>query len=193
MLPADMRGFREPYGSWNTIPILRRTRRKSAPLALVMSSPSRSTWPSVASCKRTMARPAVVLPEPLSPTSPSVSPSFTVRRMPSTAFTSPTRRWSIRPLVTGKWTFRSRTSRSGCWPFWEGESCFSAVCAAEVTVLSPARAVSHFPFPSTPSRDPVRLPRAGGLQVRTVQRPSRTCRGRRIPPAGPSGWARRPG
>jgi len=55
-------------------------------------------------------RPIVVsmdtlLPEPDSPTMPSVSPRSRVNETPSTALTNPS--------SVGKWTFRSRTSRSG--------------------------------------------------------------------------------
>src|SRR5581483_10180697 len=59
-----------------------------------------------------MARPVVDLPQPDSPTRPSVSPRLISKETPSTAFTSATFRWKIRPAVTGKYIFRSSTRTS---------------------------------------------------------------------------------
>src|SRR5687768_10804701 len=78
-----------------------------------MSSPSNSTLPEVMSSMRSTARPVVDLPQPDSPTSPRVSPRRTVKLMPSTAFTVPTRRLARMPDVIGKWTLRSSTVRTG--------------------------------------------------------------------------------
>src|SRR5688572_10058194 len=60
------------------------------------------------------ARPTVVLPHPDSPTSPSVSPRRSVSETSSTARTAPVRR-GMTPLITGKLTLRSVTSRIASW------------------------------------------------------------------------------
>src|SRR3990167_11339145 len=77
-----------------------------------MSSPSKTTWPEVMSSIFRTASPVVLLPQPDSPTRPSVSPLLTLNDTPSTAFTLPTCRRTTAPAITGKWTLRSRTSRT---------------------------------------------------------------------------------
>src|SRR5262245_41989286 len=77
-----------------------------------MSSPSKRTSPEVMSIILSTARPVVLLPHPDSPTRPRVSPRRTSNEMPSTAFTLPTWRRTTAPAMTGKWTFRSFTSRT---------------------------------------------------------------------------------
>ncbi len=77
-----------------------------------MSSPSNFTSPEVMSIIFRMARPVVLLPQPDSPTRPRVSPRRTSNDTPSTAFTLPTWRRMTAPAITGKWTFRSLTSRT---------------------------------------------------------------------------------
>src|SRR5215211_2730021 len=77
-----------------------------------MSSPSNFTSPEVMSIIFRMARPVVLLPQPDSPTRPKVSPRRTSNDTPSTAFTLPTWRRTTAPAITGKWTFRSLTSRT---------------------------------------------------------------------------------
>ena len=77
-----------------------------------MSSPSNFTSPEVMSIIFRMARPVVLLPQPDSPTRPKVSPRRTSNDTPSTAFTLPTWRRMTAPAITGKWTFRSLTSRT---------------------------------------------------------------------------------
>src|SRR3989442_10008739 len=82
----------------------------------VTSSPRKSSWPDVARTSPTRVFAIVVLPQPLSPTSPKTSPSAMEKVTPSTAWTRasppPRSRWT-NPLKTGKYTLRSRTSRSG--------------------------------------------------------------------------------
>src|SRR2546422_259022 len=77
-----------------------------------MFSPSNFTAPEVMSIILRMARPVVLLPQPDSPTRPRVSPRRTSNDTPSTAFTLPTWRRTTAPAITGKWTFRSVTSRT---------------------------------------------------------------------------------
>src|ERR1044072_9299264 len=77
-----------------------------------MSSPSNFTSPEVMSIIFRMARPVVLFPQPDSPPKPSVSPRRTSNDTPSTAFTLPTWRRTSAPAITGKWTFRSVTSRT---------------------------------------------------------------------------------
>src|SRR3989442_3063608 len=82
----------------------------------VTSSPRKSSWPDVARTSPTRVFAIVVLPQPLSPTSPKTSPSAMEKVTPSTAWARasppPRSRWT-NPLKTGKYTLRSRTSRSG--------------------------------------------------------------------------------
>src|SRR3989454_2143379 len=82
----------------------------------VTSSPRKSSWPDVARTSPTRVFAIVLLPQPLSPTSPKTSPSAMEKVTPSTAWTlasPPPRSRCTKPLKTGKYTFRSRTSRSG--------------------------------------------------------------------------------
>src|SRR4029450_3055095 len=77
-----------------------------------MSSPSNFTSPEVMSIIFRMASTVVPLTQPDSPTRPKVSPRRTSNETPSTAFTLPTWRRMTAPAITGKWTFRSVTSRT---------------------------------------------------------------------------------
>ena len=72
--PTVLRGFSDANGSWKIICISRRSARSSPPCAWVMSWPSNSIVPSVASYRRITTRASVDFPHPVSPTSPSVSP-----------------------------------------------------------------------------------------------------------------------
>ena len=63
----------------------------------VMSRPSKMILPAVGSSSRVTSRPVVDLPQPDSPTRPSVSPVWTLKSMPSTAWTAPTLRLQQRP------------------------------------------------------------------------------------------------
>src|ERR1041384_7867390 len=111
MSPARMRGLSEENGSWKMICISRRKGRSSARPSRVMSRPPSRIVPAVGSIRRSTVRPTVVLPQPLSPTRPSVSPAPMAKLTPSTAWTWPTvRRRS--PFRTGKYVFRSSTSRT---------------------------------------------------------------------------------
>jgi len=87
MSRTRIRGFREEYGSWKTICILRRSRRSSPPASFVTSRPSKNTRPASGSIRRIATRPNVVLPHPDSPTSPTVCPGKTSIDAPSTACT----------------------------------------------------------------------------------------------------------
>ena len=84
-----MRGFSDAYGSWKIICIRLRMRRRSSPLRVVTSVPSKTMRPPVVSTSRITARAKVDLPQPDSPTRPSVSPRFTSSETPSTARTEP--------------------------------------------------------------------------------------------------------
>jgi hypothetical protein len=95
--PTVLRGFSEANGSWKIICISRRSPRRSPPFAWVMSWPSNSIEPSVASYNRINTRASVDLPHPVSPTRPSVSPLWMSRSTPSTAWTSPIRFWNRIP------------------------------------------------------------------------------------------------
>ena len=87
-----------------------------------------------------MLLPTVVLPHPDSPTSASVRPGRIASDTPSTARTWPTVRLKI-PRRIGKWTFRSRTSRSGR----DGRSPVAAAISpgAGASAIAPARSVSR--------------------------------------------------
>src|SRR5690606_12723813 len=81
-------------------------------------------------------RPAVDLPQPDSPTRPSVSPRITSKLTPSTAFTAPTCRCTMKPELMGKCFFISRTRRIPSLP-----SPFflrvSSTCAITITPIPP--------------------------------------------------------
>lgn len=74
MLPTDIRGSSEPYGSWKMICARLRISRRFFPLRPLISSPSNLTVPADAFCSCNSALPNVVFPLPLSPTSPRHSP-----------------------------------------------------------------------------------------------------------------------
>src|SRR5919198_730794 len=78
----------------------------------VMSRPSKTIRPAVGSSSRMMQRAIVDFPQPDSPTTPSVSPCRTAKDTPSTAFTAAICFWKMMPRVTGKYFFRSSTTRS---------------------------------------------------------------------------------
>src|ERR671910_172628 len=63
--PTVLRGFSEANGSWKIICISRRSPRRSPPFTWVMSRPSNSIDPSVASYKRINTRASVDFPDPL--------------------------------------------------------------------------------------------------------------------------------
>src|SRR4051794_34209443 len=81
-----------------------------------MSVPSKLISPAVGSYSRVISRPVVVLPQPDSPTRPSDPPLASVNETPSTAWTCATVRRITPPDLTGKYFFRSRTSRSVSLP-----------------------------------------------------------------------------
>src|SRR5438309_10157294 len=112
MKPTRLRGFSDAYGSWKIIIISRRNGRISARESLVMSWPRNLTEPPVGSSSFMMQRAIVDLPQPDSPTTPSVSPSLIANETPSTAFTEATSFWKMIPRVTGKYFWRSSTTRS---------------------------------------------------------------------------------
>ncbi len=105
MSPTDMRGLKDPNGSWNTICMSRRNGRIALKRRPWISLPRNTIGPSD-EISRSRARPSVVLPEPDSPTTPSVSPLRTDRLTPSTALICPTVERK-RPRLTGNQTFRS--------------------------------------------------------------------------------------
>ena len=72
--PIVLRGFSDEYGSWKIICTSRLTAFSAAPFRRVMSLPSKSISPAVASSRRVISRAVVLLPQPVSPTIPSVSP-----------------------------------------------------------------------------------------------------------------------
>jgi hypothetical protein len=80
-----MRGLSEPYGSWNTICIRRRSGLSSASEAWAISTPSNLIEPASGSISRMIIRASVDFPQPLSPTMPSVSPAARRRDASSTA------------------------------------------------------------------------------------------------------------
>src|SRR5215475_5948271 len=75
-----------------------------------MSSPRNRIDPAVGFSSIRIIFIVVVLPHPDSPTRPTVSPAPIEYETPSTAFTSPTGFWKMRPFMTGKCFFRSRIS-----------------------------------------------------------------------------------
>ena len=83
---TDIRGLKDPNGSWKTICICRRSGRSSLNCRPCSGLPSNRMSPSEP-IRRNSARPSVVLPEPDSPTTPTVWPSRTSTSMPSTALT----------------------------------------------------------------------------------------------------------
>ena len=111
MKPTRLRGLSDAYGSWKIIIISRRNGLISTRESLVMSRPSKTIRPSVASSSRMMQRAIVDLPQPDSPTTPSVSPCLTLKLTPSTAFTAAICFWKMMPRVTGKCFFRFSTTR----------------------------------------------------------------------------------
>src|SRR6478609_3610759 len=113
MSPTVMRGLSEEYGSWNTIWMLRRIRRRSLPLAVTMSWPSNSAEPPVGFSSPQSRRATVDLPQPDSPTSPSVSPGYRSKETPSTALTAPIFFLNRMPRVSGKCLTMSLTCRTG--------------------------------------------------------------------------------
>ncbi len=87
--PIVMRGSSEAYGSWNTICISRRRRRRS-PLPIVVSSvPLNFTDPPLGTMSCRTQRPTVDLPEPDSPTRPRVWPAPIENDTSDTACTVP--------------------------------------------------------------------------------------------------------
>ncbi|MDT4860705.1 hypothetical protein FQZ97_952800 [compost metagenome] len=74
--PIGRRGFSDEDGSWNTMPMWRRTWCSCLPffLAAEMSWPTTRMVPAATGSSPTAARPMVVLPEPDSPTSPTTWP-----------------------------------------------------------------------------------------------------------------------
>jgi hypothetical protein len=102
MKPTRLRAFRDAYGSWKIIIISRRIGRISERESFVMSRPSKTRRPSVASSRRMTQRAIVDFPQPDSPTTPSVSPRLTLKLTPSTAFTAATCFWNTIPRVHGK-------------------------------------------------------------------------------------------
>ena len=80
-----MRGFKDEYGSWKTICIRSRRRRRSPEEAARTSMPSNVTDPLDGSVRRSRPRAVVVLPEPDSPTSARVSPLRISKVTPRTA------------------------------------------------------------------------------------------------------------
>src|SRR2546425_1782967 len=111
MSPTVIRGFNEEYGSWKMICMSRRSFRSSSLVILKRLRPSKNTSPLVGSISRKITRPVVVFPEPDSPTSPRVSPRRIANETPSTAFTAPTWRCTMNPLVMGKYFTNLRTSK----------------------------------------------------------------------------------
>src|SRR5262245_8610889 len=112
MKPTRLRGFSDAYGSWKIIIISRRIGLISARERFVMSRSSKTIFPPVGSSSRMMQRASVDLPQPDSPTMPSVSPRSTLKLTPSTAFTEAISFWKMMPRVTGKYFWRSSTTRS---------------------------------------------------------------------------------
>src|SRR5690349_14307244 len=105
-------GFSDAIGSCRIIAIARpRMRRSARALLPVSSSPSKAMLPpamrAFGGSSPMMERQVVVLPQPDSPISPSVSPAFSVKLMPSTAFTTRV------PPNDVKCVRRSEISRSG--------------------------------------------------------------------------------
>ena len=125
MSDTDMRGDSEPYGSWNTICMLRRCGRISLKRSSCSGLPMNTIGPSEEISRR-MARPSVVLPEPDSPTTPSVSPLRTSTLTPSTALMWPTV-LRITPRLIGNQTFRSSVFRT-IWPV--GLGCRACGCGS---------------------------------------------------------------
>src|SRR6218665_3990149 len=106
-----MRGFSEPYGSWETICTRRRNCLACAHEKLVTSWPSNRMRPLVLCSMCISAKPVVDLPQPLSPTTLNVSPRWTENDTPSTALTVATCFLNSTPFMTGKWTCRSSNFR----------------------------------------------------------------------------------
>src|SRR5688572_24476916 len=102
-----------------------------------MSSPSNFTSPEVMSIILRMASPVVLLPQPDSPTRPKVSPRRTSNDTPSTAFTLPTWRRMTAPAMTGKWTFRSLTSRTISVPVVSGAELGMEMAGREMIGSAP--------------------------------------------------------
>ena len=161
--PIGVRGSRLAYGSWKTICIRRRYCLSSLPLIRVMSRPSKMIEPAVGSMRRRMSRPTVVLPHPDSPTRPTVSPRRTTRSTPSTAWTVPTWRCMMPPLI-GKCLTRPRTSTSG----------------AAGSVAPPGAGIAG-------------TGEAGSITAGAVIRPARPCRGGSCRPVCDSGSSGRRG
>ena len=99
-----IRGFKEEYGSWNTICI---SLRSDLIFLSVTFSPLKITSPPVGLYNWSKERPTVVLPQPDSPTSPSVSPGLIAKDTPSTAFNGIV---FPNPVLIGKYCFKSFTS-----------------------------------------------------------------------------------
>ena len=83
--PTAIRGLRQARGSWNTIWMRRRARRRGWPRRLSRSTPCRRTAPPRTGARPIRARQRVLLPQPEAPTSPTVSPPCSCRLTPSTA------------------------------------------------------------------------------------------------------------
>src|ERR1022692_1339055 len=131
--PTRRRGFSDPYGSWKIICISRRNGRMLRRDSVVMSCPSKVTFPDVMSCSRTMQRASVDFPHPVSPTRPRVCPLRTSRFTPSTACTTSRCLWNTDADCTGKYltrfSTRSRTSLS----------LTGAVAGTPASVATPSR------------------------------------------------------
>ena len=115
MLPTDIRGSSDEYGSWNTIWARRRRSRSRRLSAAWTSRPPMRIAPLVSGSRRSARRASVVLPEPDSPTSPRVSPLSIVSDTSSTAerrLGPPNAR-----VLTGKTLVRCSISTSGAVPF----------------------------------------------------------------------------
>ncbi len=94
-------GFSEAYGSWNTTWRSRRMCRICLRVLPTSSSPSNLTDPEVGGLSWRMALPVVDLPQPDSPTSPRVSPRSRWKVRSQAAWTSPIRRRTTPPPISG--------------------------------------------------------------------------------------------
>ncbi len=89
--PMGQRGLSEEPGSWNTMPISRRTARRSFAEMPVMRRPATVSSPPATGSRPTAARAMVVLPDPDSPTTPTTSPGWMSNEAPVTARNAGTR------------------------------------------------------------------------------------------------------
>ena len=84
--PIFWRGFREPYGFWNTICTRERSDFSVAAEAPAISCPAITREPDVGCSIMVTRRARVDLPQPDSPTTASVLPRWSVKLAPSSAF-----------------------------------------------------------------------------------------------------------